>query len=307
MTQRFNDKFPIAKFVVSQMKDREHRLKKDYNAVKTICSKSGFGWDNNRQMATTIDGLWSELPENLRKMRNKPFPYYDDLHGIYNANIFPVVLSLLEKLQRGSTTKFVEEDYGQMSTPSPTIPVTQSFVDLVQGGIDLSAEDGFDFEVNGSQYRELVGKETDGQAHDYSQAQADLSNMQESQKRKLGASDCASTEIPVRQEREKKKSKRNDNAMNELIALRKEELETYKELTEKKLEMKRTQMQQSDPSNDPYSMSKCMDKLRSLCLPQLDYLKAINFLKGDREAREIFMCCHEDSLADAYIKGSISY
>ncbi|KAG8081246.1 hypothetical protein GUJ93_ZPchr0007g4737 [Zizania palustris] len=87
MAHRVNDKFVSANFVVSQLKDREQRLKKDYNAVKTILSKSGFGWDNVLKMATTIDSLWSELPEKLQIWKNKAFPYYDDLHEIYNGKI----------------------------------------------------------------------------------------------------------------------------------------------------------------------------------------------------------------------------
>jgi hypothetical protein len=46
MVNRLNDKFVSANFVVSQLKYSEQRLKKDYNTVKTILSKSGFGWDN---------------------------------------------------------------------------------------------------------------------------------------------------------------------------------------------------------------------------------------------------------------------
>jgi hypothetical protein len=104
----------------------------------------------------------------------------------------------------------------------------------------------------------------------------------------------------------KKKTKRNVNAMDDLLALRKEELEAYKELTKMQLHLKSKQIEQSNPINDPFSMSKCMLKLKSLPLTQTELLKAINFLKGDKEAREIFICCEEQSLAEAYIIGSIS-
>jgi hypothetical protein len=53
-------------------------------------------------------------------------------------------------------------------------------------------------------------------------------------------------------------------------------------------------------------MPRCMAKLKNLFLYQADHLKAIMFLKEDREAREIFMSCDEIELADAFIKGSIS-
>jgi hypothetical protein len=65
MTQRMNEKFVLANFIVSQLKDREQRLMKDYNTMKIVLSKSGFGWDNNQKMATTILENWDELPENL--------------------------------------------------------------------------------------------------------------------------------------------------------------------------------------------------------------------------------------------------
>ncbi|KAJ1273189.1 hypothetical protein BS78_06G259900 [Paspalum vaginatum] len=148
MTQRINEKFASTNFVVQQLKDREQRLKKDYNAVKTICSKSGFGWDNNLKMATTIDGLWEELPQNLQKWMNKSFPYYDDLHEIYNGKIAEG-----KRCRRSSEkaqvteNKVLEEEYEQMSPPSPAIPVMQeSFVDLMQGNNDFNT--GLNFELD---------------------------------------------------------------------------------------------------------------------------------------------------------------
>jgi hypothetical protein len=51
---------------VSQLKDIEQRLKKDYNVVKIIVSNSGFGWDNDLKMATTVGGVWADLPRIYR-------------------------------------------------------------------------------------------------------------------------------------------------------------------------------------------------------------------------------------------------
>jgi hypothetical protein len=65
MTQRMNEKFVLANFIISQLKDREQRLMKDYNTMKIVLSKSGFGWGNNQKMVTTILENWDELPENL--------------------------------------------------------------------------------------------------------------------------------------------------------------------------------------------------------------------------------------------------
>jgi hypothetical protein len=67
MAQHMNEKLVSINFIVSQLKHREQRLKKDYNAVKLILSKSGFGWDTNMNMATNILENWDELSENLQR------------------------------------------------------------------------------------------------------------------------------------------------------------------------------------------------------------------------------------------------
>jgi hypothetical protein len=82
-------------------------------------------------------------------------------------------------------------------------------------------------------------------------------------------------------------------AWNSMTQRINEELEAYKELTKMQLHLKSKQIEQSNPINDPFSMSKCMLKLKSLPLTQTELLKTINFLKGDKEAREIFICCEE--------------
>jgi len=75
MAKRLNDKYPAANYTVGQLKDREQRLKKDHNTVKSILSKSGFGWDPEIKMATAIDEKWKELSVTQQKWRNRPFPY----------------------------------------------------------------------------------------------------------------------------------------------------------------------------------------------------------------------------------------
>jgi hypothetical protein len=104
-----------------------------------------------------------------------------------------------------------------------------------------------------------------------------------------------------------KKSKRNhDASMDELISLWREELEAYKDLTERELQLKQRKLENSDPNNDPYNMAKCMANLKTLSLPRANHLKAVMFLKGDRKSKGIFMSCDEIELADAFNKGSIS-
>lgn len=57
--------------------------------------------------------------------------------------------------EKAYTTKdtVLEKDYGQMSTPSPTLVVMQgSFIDLILEGIDLDSENGFSFDTNDNPY-----------------------------------------------------------------------------------------------------------------------------------------------------------
>jgi hypothetical protein len=65
--------------------------------------------------------------------------------------------------------------------------------------------------------------------------------------------------------------------MDKLISLRREELEAYKDLKERELQLKQRILENSDPNNDPCNMAKCMRNLKKLSLPQADHLKAIFF------------------------------
>jgi hypothetical protein len=84
-THHINERFTSTNFVVSQLKDREQRLKKDYNVVKIIVSNSGFGWDNDLKMGITVVGVWADLPKNLKRWDGRSFPLYNDLHKNYNS------------------------------------------------------------------------------------------------------------------------------------------------------------------------------------------------------------------------------
>ena len=94
MVIRLNNQFQRANFIVSQLKFREQRLKKYYFIVKSIVEKSGFGFDPNTKMPTTIDEKWDELSKEQQKWRYKAFPYYDDLHAIYDGTLVSHVMNL---------------------------------------------------------------------------------------------------------------------------------------------------------------------------------------------------------------------
>jgi hypothetical protein len=62
-----------------------------------------------------------------------------------------------------------------MSRPSPTFPtIPSSFVDLVQGGIDLNTENGFDFEIEDSQYKTMAKDLADREAEHYTHTETKI-------------------------------------------------------------------------------------------------------------------------------------
>ena len=54
------------RFTEPENKDREQRPKKDHNIVKSIMSKSGFGWNPEIKMAIAIDEKWKSCLKNNR-------------------------------------------------------------------------------------------------------------------------------------------------------------------------------------------------------------------------------------------------
>ena len=68
-------------------------MKREYFVVKSIVEKSGFGFDLNTKMPTTIDEKWDELSKEQQKWRYKAFPYYDDLHAIYDGTLVSHVMN----------------------------------------------------------------------------------------------------------------------------------------------------------------------------------------------------------------------
>ena len=91
-----------------------------------------------------------------------------------------------------------------------------------------------------------------------------------------------------------KKVKAGDVLFGNLISMRKEELECYKDLKEKQIEsykeVKLLQMEKNDPSKDPYSIVKCIKKLDVLgLLTPVETLKVINSLKKDINSRMVFI------------------
>jgi hypothetical protein len=85
MAARLNEQFTGANFTTKQVQYRAQRLKREYAIVKSILDRSGFSWDPEKKVLTSIDEKWDELSQEQQKWRFKEFPHYDDLHGIYEG------------------------------------------------------------------------------------------------------------------------------------------------------------------------------------------------------------------------------
>uniref|UniRef100_A0ACD5V875 Uncharacterized protein n=1 Tax=Avena sativa TaxID=4498 RepID=A0ACD5V875_AVESA len=96
-----------------------------------------------------------------------------------------------------------------------------------------------------------------------------------------------------------------DVAIDNPVAGRKEELETYKDVKTKQTEsyrdMKTAQMEENDPDKDPYCIGYCIDKVKSVGnLTAIEQLKMIDYLKDKRMDREIFMKVEHDVVVEMY-------
>ncbi|KAF7092636.1 hypothetical protein CFC21_095097 [Triticum aestivum] len=228
MTTRLNNQFPRANFIVCQLKFREQRLKREYFVVKSIVEKSGFGFDPNTKMPTTIDEKWDELRKEQRKWRYKAFPYYDDLHAIYDA----------EGKGCKRTTDVVEEK----SSPATDLPQGESFTQQVLDAAGLNSPSptlpapgfaGHNYEWTEGIYGEDVdvfpGNNTEHVENNSSQIPTENMNT-------------LPDPSPMKKARTSKgndegKAKRGkETAIEDLVAVRKEELKTYVDVKTKQIE-----------------------------------------------------------------------
>jgi hypothetical protein len=79
-------------FTISQVKQKEWDMKKEYRVVKDLPRESGFGWDCDRKMVRAPENVWESLgarrnKEALLRWREKSFPYYDDLFALYDGEL----------------------------------------------------------------------------------------------------------------------------------------------------------------------------------------------------------------------------
>uniref|UniRef100_N1QX16 Uncharacterized protein n=1 Tax=Aegilops tauschii TaxID=37682 RepID=N1QX16_AEGTA len=100
---------------------------------------------------------------------------------------------------------------------------------------------------------------------------------------------------------EKSKAKRGkDTVLANLVFVREEEMQTYKEMKTKQIdsykEIKMAQMERNDPKNNPCGMPNYIQKLKNLGLTPNEQHKMINHLKADMLNHQIFMDVEDDVL-----------
>ena len=242
MTTRLNNQFPRANFIVCQLKFREQRLKREYFVVKSIVEKSGFGFDLNTKMPTTIDEKWDELSKEQQKWRYKAFPYYDDLHAIYDG-----------KTAEGKGCKRTTDVVEEKSSPATDLPQGESFTQQVLDAAGLNSPSptlpapgfaGHNYEWTEGIYGEDVevfpGNNTERVENNSSQIPTENMNT-------------LPDPPPMNKARTSKgndegKAKRGkETAIEDLVAVRKEELKTCVDVKTKQIEsyreVKKAQME----------------------------------------------------------------
>ncbi|KAH9916123.1 Myb/SANT-like DNA-binding domain-containing protein [Epithele typhae] len=130
-----------------QVKAKWTRIKGDYNIVKELRSKSGFGWDEETQQVLAEDNVWRGIldplmtsnPKRYNRMkhwRDNSFPHYDLVSQIVGDtqavgdNAFSSELGAEVVAQR-SPSPLADEDHGEEGnddenemTQAPPRPVT---------------------------------------------------------------------------------------------------------------------------------------------------------------------------------------
>jgi hypothetical protein len=97
---RLNTKFGTS-FSLSQVKQKEQDLKKDYRSVKDLLAESGFGWDPERMMVDASASVWASFAaqKNSKEAlhwQDRSFPYFDALAPLYDGELYIIFLSFSE-------------------------------------------------------------------------------------------------------------------------------------------------------------------------------------------------------------------
>ncbi|KAJ1289324.1 hypothetical protein BS78_02G155500 [Paspalum vaginatum] len=90
ITQKFNDRFPEARFPKQQVREKERELKANYKMIRDAKNSSGVGWNESLGMLIAEPRIWDELikvDKKIGKFRKKPFPLYNDVASLHEGNV----------------------------------------------------------------------------------------------------------------------------------------------------------------------------------------------------------------------------
>ncbi|KAI4983039.1 hypothetical protein ZWY2020_023531 [Hordeum vulgare] len=218
---QLNQKFDQS-FTLNQVKQKEQDLKKDYRTVKELLDESGFGWDKDRKMVDAPDSVWASFTarrnnKDALQWKERSFPFFEELAPLYEGG-----------------TRQGMDHYTSMRKHAP-VPSSQStqMADLDQSPsrtVPITGESDMRFTL----YEELEETNLDSPPHlstpiQHAQAPPRSTQMEKHDTR------CA------------KRQKRSsiDDFHEKYLKLKKEEIDRFAAIEEKKLE-------------DPYNINKCI-------------------------------------------------
>lgn len=118
ITQKFNEKFPLAHFTKQQVQEKEREFKSSYKTIRDARAYSGAGWDESLGMLIAEPVIWAKLIEDIPKVskfKKKPFPLFNDCALLYDGSVATGVLNFT------STEPLPERSNSEQSTPNRTI------------------------------------------------------------------------------------------------------------------------------------------------------------------------------------------
>ena len=301
---RLNAKFGTS-FSLNQVKQKEQDLKKDYRSVKDLLAESGFGWDKERMMVDAPASVWASFAarKNSKEAlhwQDRSFPYFDALAQLYDGE--PYIVFFFSFLcvfgwnhachfflwhhcsgrHAEGRTRHGMDHYASKakdaSVPSvQAVHVSDTYQPpspMLNAPCDFSLQFPFDDKVEEINF-------------DFSQPSSTPVNHTQVPP--------SSTEVPEYRRGKKQKNKYDspyDGFHERYLKLKKEEIDRFAAIEEKKLE-------------DPYSINKCITVLEGLHGLQMgDILVAADIFKT-KENREVFLSFCSDALRLAWIKREI--
>ncbi|VAI21753.1 unnamed protein product [Triticum turgidum subsp. durum] len=222
IVDNINKKFGLS-LDVKKVKQKEQDLKKDFRTVKELAAESGFGWDRIGMKVVAPDAVWESFAERRNTdaliWRDKHFPYYDDLFALYEGRYAEGrnrrgMDYYADRDKEPSQTKFAESqgtnDYD--GSPSPNINVA-------------------DFPIE---------EEGEKDTSDFPQQQCPSRRSTQMNSQFVKTPEMCGARPTKRQ--------KNSDFQEKYLKLKKEEIERFAAIEEKKLE-------------DPYSISRCVTTL----------------------------------------------